>query len=374
MRKKGIMRRTLEPELRKLLNQAEQAGTCLVPPSKRIYEALSRRRWTYGGEPAVVCPQRGIFARATYWESLNPAERTLHAVRALAIKHPNWVFSDVTAAVVRGWDVSYALLEDLHRCSTYHCRTKAAVNHVTKALTHEVVGGVPITSAEQTLFDCIGNRDLRLSLPIVDSALRCLDLTPSEAMALIIACEPLQKRKRFKHVLNVLSLADPRSENGGESFARAAMIALGFAIPELQAEYVDPIEPSRRMRADFKWTLPNGSVVLGELDGKQKYTDAEMTNGKDIADVLRAERLRESRLTLSGARIMRFSFNDICDTCYFSRLLEAYGIPRAPEQLYQGALEDLLTISSAGSYDETPPLECYADLDEAPNCFDYGHF
>lgn len=358
------MGKALDNELLELFKQAEAKGMCLVAPNERIRAALRRRIWEYTGSFSIVAPRKAIYAREEYWNQLDPAAQTLHVVRALAIKHPTWVFSDVTAAVVRGWNVSYALLEDLHLCATYHHRAESTVNHVTKTVERDIVDGVPVTSVAQTLFDCLRGRDLRLSLPIADSALHNLGLSPSEAMALIIEHEDLQKRKQFRHVLEVLSLADPRSESGGESVARAMIIALGFEVPELQAEYSDPMEPGRHIRADFKWTLPDGSVVLGELDGRQKYTDPTMTNGKDVVDVLREERLRESRLTLSGARIMRFSFNDACDAWYFTHLLDSYGVPRAAERLYRGTLGDPHVVRSRGGYDEAPPLECYADLVE----------
>ena len=89
--------------------------------------------------------------------------------------------------------------------------------------------------------------------------------------------------------------------------ARATMIMLGFAVPDLQIECHDPMNPSKVIRVDFYWTLSDGTVIIGELDGKQKYVDPAMTKGKDLVRILSDERLRESRLSINGARIVRFT-------------------------------------------------------------------
>ena len=109
--------------------------------------------------------------------------------------------------------------------------------------------------------------------------------------------------------------------------AREAMIELGFAAPELQAEFVDPLS-GQVSRVDFLWHLPDGTLVAGELDGRQKYVDPTMTRGRATVDLLADERLRESRLT-RVARVVRFSFAVVCDRGRFARLLDSFGVPRA---------------------------------------------
>lgn len=356
------MKKSLDDELIILFEQAESNHMCLVPPTQRLRDALNRRMNSYMTNLPIVRPYSGIYARRDKWDALDPTQQTIHAARALYTKHPTWVFADVTAATIRGWNVSYALLEEIHLGSTYHRRANAVVSRTSKQVEHELVDGLPVTSAEQTLFDCLRTRDLRLSLPIVDSALRQLNLSAKEAVTWLEQYEPIKGRAYFKRVLDTVKLADPRSESGGESVARATMIALGFAMPELQVEYRDPIEPGRIMRADFKWELPDGTVILGELDGRQKYVDPAMTKGKSSVDVLRQERIRESRLSLTGARIVRFSFDDVCDEYYFAHLLESYGVPHASYPPRIKLLSDLDSIRGSGTYDELPPLECYADL------------
>lgn len=124
-----------------------------------------------------------------------------------------------------------------------------------------------------------------------------------------------------------MRFADGNSENGGESFARGVMIEEGFLPPRLQVEIPDPVEPGRMYRVDYLWET-DGGVIVGELDGRDKLADPALRKGKSMADVLRDERTRESRLTATGAKVMRFSFKDVLDRKRFVRMLEAFGVPR----------------------------------------------
>ena len=53
-----------------------------------------------------------------------------------------------------------------------------------------------------------------------------------------------------------------------------------------------------------------------------------MTSGRSVVDVMADERLRESRMSISGAKVMRFSFADVRNQLFFVHLLETFGVPR----------------------------------------------
>ena len=125
--------------------------------------------------------------------------------------------------------------------------------------------------------------------------------------------------------------ADPLSESGGESIARAVMIRQGFALPELQVALPRPLDRRRSYRVDFLWTRLDGSRVIGEFDGMQKYEDAALRGGRTPMRVLADEQHREAQLTLYGMPIMRFSSKDVANTGRFVKLLDQYGIPRDDE-------------------------------------------
>ena len=127
----------------------------------------------------------------------------------------------------------------------------------------------------------------------------------------------------------VAQRADERAENGGESVTRARIIELGFVVPELQVEIENPLNEGQYYRADFFWVLEDGTELIGELDGKEKYIDPKILKGKDTVDALLDERLRESRISAKKGRcVMRFSFPEVMNRTFFERLLSTYGVPR----------------------------------------------
>ena len=72
-------------------------------------------------------------------------------------------------------------------------------------------------------------------------------------------------------------------------------------------------------------------MVVGEFDGREKHVNEEMTGGEDIVDILRKERIRESRINALTARVMRMSYSDVVNEATFMHLLESFGIPRVAD-------------------------------------------
>jgi len=183
------------------------------------------------------------------------------------------------------------------------------------------------------------------ALAVTDSYARQKSLTPDDLVAEFarVGCG----LHGIHRAQDVARLTDPRAEDGGESVARGTMIELGFASPELQVPFSDPFDSQRTYRVDFYWGKgENGLPIIGELDGLGKYTIADGTTpeaGPGIAPAaphtaseplhtalrnLSQERLRESRLTLGGAAVMRFDFATVLDKPRFETLLTAFGVPR----------------------------------------------
>lgn len=312
---------------KQLLQKAHDAHRCCIPNSDAERRLLCR---------AVQCglavrPARGIYADALQWDKLNENERALYQARALCIVHPSWVFAGTTAALAHDLWVSYQSSGRLcrvapaasHHCSSIHMDLVRNVND-----TFTIRHGIRVTSFVRTVFDCLATLPFPEALAIADSALRAKTIT----------CERLAENLKqicadtlgLQRALAIVALADARSENGGESMARAKMISLGFAIPDLQREIPDPLNPSKNYRQDFIWELPDNTLIVGELDGRDKYIDPAMLQDKDSIDALLAERRREARLTLQNqpVRVVRFSFAESQNRPFFERLLSSYGIPR----------------------------------------------
>ena len=125
--------------------------------------------------------------------------------------------------------------------------------------------------------------------------------------------------------------ADPRSGSGGESIARAAMIALGYALPDLQAFFPDPIDPAKGYYVDFLWETVDGTRVIGEFDGMAKYVDEAFLKGRSSVRALADEKHREARLSLYKLPIARLSYSDVMNESALRATLDGYGIPRSEE-------------------------------------------
>lgn len=304
---------------------AESRGMCLIPDSASSRRQL-KRMCTKG---LAVQPFRGLFARCAYWESLSRSSKHLHILRALSKLHPDWVFSHYSAALVHGLSVSYRDLQTVHRLvsSASHLNSANQMTyHYTESPYGEVVYGVRVTTFEQTAADCACSGDFKKSLAVADSYVRLAGASKDDYERLLECyCHP--HRRGIVAAREAARWVDGRAENGGESMARAAIIELGYAPPDLQVEMDDPIEGRMGYRVDFLWTHADGTKIIGEFDGREKYIDPVMTEGRRTVDVLADERLRESRISASGTPVMRLSFKDIMNPRILIRILEAYGIP-----------------------------------------------
>lgn len=344
------MRRYVDEQVRITFEQDEARGACLISYSDVVRKDIGAR--ISAGE-RIIRPMPGLYARAEFWESLNPAERMLAEMRGLACLHGDWYFCGLSAAVAYGLSVSYALLKEVEvACATgahrYH-GGKVRARHID--IDSEVAGyasGVFVTSLPRTVFDCLRRLGFRDGCALVDSALR-LGLTNKDELSAYFA-EKSGGYRGIRQARRTLEFADGRSGSGGESIARAAMWELGFAAPELQAEFRDPVDGGT-FYTDFCWRPADGRVIVGELDGGEKYVNPAMTHGRTPEQVRRAERIRESRLTAVSSAVVRFSPETVADDHEFARLLDAFGVPRDHEPLI-----DVAAAPKVAAY-EPPPVE-----------------
>lgn len=308
------------------LDESEAAGMLMLPSDRAEAEACRRR--LRSGE--LVRPLPGLYARWAHWEGLTPDARHLEKVRALARSHPDWVFGSFSAALVHGLPVSYRLLDAVHLVvparGGVRVRRGIVRHGAVGAIEAEVVDGVRVTPLVQTVADCLRATDLRGGLPIADAALARLDI-PLDAFLALIAHRAMGRRGA-RQAIRTASWADPRAESGGESLARAIMIEEGFQIPDLQAEFDDPLEPGRVIRVDMLFRRADGSLVAGEVDGAGKYRDPAMLRGRTTGQALMAERRRESHINAMDIPVLRLPAEKLEVTGFVARTLEAFRIPR----------------------------------------------
>lgn len=306
-----------------LLRGEEALGHPLVPGDAATRKRLLR----LVAKGDVLRPCRGAYVRVGYWRALSDEQKALHVMRALTKIDEDVVFSHVSAALALGLEVPRRFARKLHAINGFASATRSQgwiVRHTCKETDSIMHGGVRITSVNRTLFDCLRTLDLPEGLAVADSALRVLALDPADLEAFFLECG---HQRGARHALQTLALADPRSENGGESIARGVMLELCCAPPVLQKELVNPLTGSS-YRADFYWEGHGRLPIVGELDGKDKYLNPIMTGGRDVGEVLIEERLRESRISAREVKVMRFRFSELGNRGLFSELLDVYGVPR----------------------------------------------
>lgn len=316
------MRSDADAVVNGLLDEAEEQGRCAFSRNRGEARMLERR-FAAG---VIVKPCKQMFARRERWDALSPVERHLCILRTCAALHPAWVFGGPSAAAVHGLFVSNDALDVVHVRSPYQLRSQVAVHRIDRSGEFEIVQGMRVAPLGETMFDCLRRLDFAKGLAIADSGIAKLGLPRDEA--LVRFAQKWRRRKGVRRALSVLACANPLSENGGESIARAVMIEEGFQVPALQVELPNPLGGGV-YRVDFLWTLPDGRRIAGELDGMRKYRDSRYMEGRSTADVLIAERERESRLNALGLLVMRFKYADVLDRRRFIRLLDRFGIPRA---------------------------------------------
>ena len=322
------MGKSNDAEMAALFSQAERQRTCLAPSSPRERETL--RRHVEQGK--AIRPVRGLYARASYWNTISKQEKAIHVLRALQGLHPSWTFCHESAALAWGLPVALERLDAIHVAVSKANRksSSGAVRwHVVEDDEPAVIQGLRVTSLTRTAFDCVRTQDFKRALAIADGAVRLSGSRPSSFVSAFKRIS--HSHTGVRHAVRTMHYADARSESGGESIARATMIEQGFALPQLQAILPRPLEPHRTYQVDFLWTRLDGSKVIGEFDGMQKYENEALRNGRSALRVLADEQHRESQLTLYGMPIVRFSYQHVMQASSFANLLKRYGIPQNDE-------------------------------------------
>lgn len=308
------------------LSAAEHDKTCLVVHEGR--ELRRMRNAVSAGSVVEVAPF--VFTRTSYWSELKPVGRARHVMKALQKLHPKWVFAGPSAAVGFGLSVSNRYLDSVWVASTRraHQRRTAYRRPIIVSGDAPVLhDGLRLTSFERTIGDCLRIMDFRSGLALADSALRVSGQMRDELMVGVEhACVKMPGIAKMRHLV---ALADGRAESGGESIARATMLELGIASPDLQRAFDNPVIPDEPYRVDFAWNLAD-KCILGELDGFEKYVNEEMTKGRSVAQVLEGEHRRQSYIEADPEvlRVVRFGFSDVMNDRGFLNLLLDCGVPR----------------------------------------------
>lgn len=303
------------------VDAAKVHHACYCPANEREYRALER--CVRSG--LLVRAFRGMYARKASWEALSVLEQARYVIRTLSDAHSSWIFSHTSAAIMHNLEVPYYVCRPFH----YYGGPKTSGRGTAHITCHrgEALGqqknGALVTPIEQTVVDCAAYYPFRYALPIADSALH-LGLTSTERLQSYL--ESRANKRGLRQARHVISLADARPDNGGESFVRAIMIENKLPLPDLQVPIEDPENPGHYFYADYLFERGDGTKIDMELDGKEKYLNGSMTNGRAAFDVMMAERHRESRITRYGIQVVRFDFKTARNPRALLQRLALYGV------------------------------------------------
>ena len=312
--------------LEKQLAESEGRGICLVPKTRK--ESRILKQAVDEGLAVEVVPS--LYALESSWREFKTAHKMRFVMRTLQGIHPDWVFAGPSAAVAYGLSVSNRYLEKVWVASSRKAHSKELDYRrsiIVPMGDATEIDGIRLTPLARTVGDCLRVMDFRSGLAVVDSVLRAHSFSRDDLKNdVAAACARMPGLTRF---LPVVDLADSRAESGGESIARATMLELGIALPDLQKEVEDPIELGLAYRIDFAWCAGR-KYILGELDGGEKYVSVEMRGDKSLSQVIDGEHRRQSHLEANEdvLRFIRFGFSDILDDKKFLELLVGCGVPR----------------------------------------------
>ncbi len=269
-----------------------------------------------------------VYADPVYWNNLGVEDRIFQLASAIAVVEPDAVFCGSTAALLYGIGSAYTLLD----------KVQVLLPRSTRRDTYEFVeykrwragevwrlGLFTLTDPYRTVVDIARTSAFRYALGYVDGLAREYDVEREELRVYAQAnCRGLHGIAR---AFDVFEHMDGRSDNGGESEARAAMILAGVAAPELQVEITRPGNAGYYL-ADYGWQMPDGSWTLAELHGLGKFEDEAQNDPEQAAaKTYRAALMRDANLRAMGHNVIHFKLSDTYEVESFGAMMRGYGIP-----------------------------------------------
>lgn len=247
-------------------------------------------------------------------------------------------FSHASAAVLWGLPLFRHVPEAVHVSDARH---NGVVRHARGVARHEVsvpdddivvIGGIPCTSLERTVFDVARTLPLASAVAVADAALRLVAWDPEDrvydqgaASTWATAMEERIARARgargIRQARWIMAFADGRAQLPGESMSRLLLHDLGFASPRLQVRLADS---SHLYFVDFGL---DDAKAWGEFDGEGKYTDAQFRGERTPWEVVRAEKEREDWIRATTHRpLVRWGMQHLASPVTLGRRLAEFGI------------------------------------------------
>ncbi len=288
----------------------------------------------------LVRIRQGIYVDADTWRTADRHDRYRLFVRATVLKNRRpAVVSHLSAAAMHGlpiigpWPTAVHLI-DPDASGGSHCRSVVRHRHVPQTAAIDI-DGVAVAPLLRTLIDVAANSSFVVAVTMIDHVLhrerervisegrRGRFHTPAVTRdGLLVELAEVRPRG-WRKAEQAIAFSDPRADNPGESMSRVHIHQLGFQVPELQ---VPLVASGHNYWVDFYWRHIG---MIGEFDGKHKYTRGAVLGDRDPAQVVWEEKRREDALRARGGSFIRWDWDTAYSPALFHRFLSEHEVPRA---------------------------------------------
>ena len=250
------------------------------------------------------------------WNGLDIDEQYRSRIQAAAASTDgSLVWSHESAAALWRLPNLYAWPSDIHTVVP-----DAAGGRSTRSLVRHTIGfqpdietidGLDATAFARTVVDLARSLAFPQAVVFADAALRRTEHPIEGVPATKLTTRDLNAElalhfagRGVAKAREVIAFADGRADRPGESISRVNMFLARLTPPQLQV----PIRGAsgRTWFVDFWWPEFN---VIGEFDGKAKYTDEKFLRGRTPAQAVYEEKLREDDLRAAGHRMTRWPWD-----------------------------------------------------------------
>jgi hypothetical protein len=279
----------------------------------------------------LVRIHRGAYVRAEDWQGLDATERYRRRVTAAALASLSRpVLSHASAAVIWGIPLVGDPMRLIHVLTSPGAGTRTEHGfrrHAVEVSDDDIVvrDGVHLTSLRRTLVDLARETSFTSAVAGLDWSVRTSrasrpPLVQIDELQEYFAALPGTWHRRRVH--RALEFASPLSESPGESVSRAVIHELGFPAPTLQFDVRDA--HGLAGTSDFGWP---DFRLLGEFDGRVKYTRGMARPGENVEDIVVREKLREDRMRATGRGMVRWLWSDALQPGLLHEKLTRAGLP-----------------------------------------------
>jgi len=271
--------------------------------------------------------RRGVYADKDQWMARDSRSRHMALMSIVQREASNpVVFAGISAAAVWGLPLLGEFPDRVTVLDRWKGggRSEPGVTRTSRGATSALavaVGEFSVTSIARTVLDRARTVPIREAIATIDWALWKRGTSGLDLCDLHAELDLMNPRGGRRSLEIALTESTSLSDSFGESLARVDMWSLGFPRPTLQREFRDR---DGSMFPDFAW---ESHGVLGEFDGRQKYSRNMAVNG-DPSEALWREKKREDRLRALGFTIVRIFWSDLEHPERLIAKLMAAGLPR----------------------------------------------